>query len=57
MERKKKEFWRDSIMEKINTGGENENCEVGEEMLEKRNVKICGKKKVARIREPLENLD
>lgn len=44
-------------MEKINTGGENENCEVGEEMLEKRNVKICGKKKVARIREPLENLD
>lgn len=29
-------------MEKINTGGENENCEVGEEMLDKRNVKIRG---------------
>lgn len=45
-------------MEKINTGDENENCKIGEEMLEKRNVKIWGgKKKVARIREPLESLD
>lgn len=33
-----KEFWRDSIMvklEKINTGGENESCKVGEEMLKR----------------------
>lgn len=33
-----KEFWRDSIMvklEKKNTGGENESCKVGAEMLER----------------------
>lgn len=36
-----KEFWGDSIMvtlEKINSGGENESCKLGAEMLEREDI-------------------